>query len=239
MEKESPLGVHMEARPLIAIAAFVLAPCGNSALAVDFDPAGQQSAALVTEQIDPCQVIPAADVEAELGIPVVGKADLVRALRQGQPTQIRQASCVYRPTSGDSVQLTVRILPHDNPQQHLEARRERTERLLRRPGAAAHRSPLVSLSTTARESRLRWKEPYRYILHAAIRDFHKPPSQQTSLSVLDRCLDNIFALADELGLRSLAIPLLGTGGGGLDQAAVAARIALRPEQHGHFSPQTT
>jgi hypothetical protein len=135
----------MEAKSLTAIAAFALVTFGNSALAEHFEPIETQSTASVTENIDPCQVIPAVDVEAELGTPVVGKADLVRALRQGQPTQITQASCVYRPTSRDSVQLTLRMMPHNNPQQYLTARQDRQERLSRRPGAVEPQGHLVPL----------------------------------------------------------------------------------------------
>lgn len=81
-------------------------------------------------------------------------------------------------------------------------------------------------------------QPYRYVLHAAIIDFHKSPGQQTSLQVLSTCLDNVLTLADQLGLRSLAIPLLGAGVGCLDPAEVAERIRLHVQQHGHFSSET-
>jgi len=54
--------------------------------------------------------------------------------------------------------------------------------------------------------------PCSYLFHAAVID----RNHVTGPAVLRACLANVFLRADELGVKSIALPALGTGAGGLD-----------------------
>ena len=63
--------------------------------------------------------------------------------------------------------------------------------------------------------------PCTYLFHAAVIDRNRT----TGPAVVRACLANVFLRAEELGARSLAVPALGTGAGGLDLAE-CGRISL-------------
>lgn len=54
--------------------------------------------------------------------------------------------------------------------------------------------------------------PASYLFHAAVIDRNRT----TGPAVVRACLANVFLRAEELGVRSIALPALGTGAGGLD-----------------------
>ena len=60
----------------------------------------------------------------------------------------------------------------------------------------------------------------RYIIHAAVMG----QDLRTDLPTVARTTRSVLELAQRLGLRSVALPLLGTGVGGLDQGDVASTM---------------
>lgn len=64
--------------------------------------------------------------------------------------------------------------------------------------------------------------PARYIFHAVTM---KRPGERSSLAVVEKCLDRLLEKAREYGVKSLAVPALATGVGGVPREQVAEAFA--------------
>lgn len=62
------------------------------------------------------------------------------------------------------------------------------------------------------------KLPARYVFHAVTM---KRPAERSSVAVVEKCLQSLLSRAREYGIRSMAIPALATGVGGVPKDAVA------------------
>lgn len=60
--------------------------------------------------------------------------------------------------------------------------------------------------------------PYKQVLHLVTM---KEPGGETSYDVVEKCLENLVAYCEVVGIKKIALPALGTGVGSLDKSKVA------------------
>jgi hypothetical protein len=108
-----------ESRSALLVLCVTVAACGGPN---EIDSAEPASAGQEARNVDPCQVISAADVKRELGIAVAGRADLATSRQQGSAAQIKQGRCDFRAINGGAYALGVNMTSFDDPAKVLEQR---------------------------------------------------------------------------------------------------------------------